>query len=217
MRSHSTRRLGAALVLAVVALALLAAGCGGSSSSGDEGVASIEDDSATPAAETSGETTGSEATDPQQAMLDYAQCMRDNGIDFPDPDFSGGGGLFQIGGEGSDIDPSDPDFQAADEKCQPILEDSRPQLSEEDQQAMQDAFLEYAQCMRDNGIDFPDPDFSEGGGVGVRIGPNSDIDPDDPDFQAADKECQPILEESGVGPPRSGGPDQQTEGGGDGS
>ena len=41
----------------------------------------------------------------QDKMLEFAQCMRDNGVDFPDPDVSGGGGRIQIGGPGG-IDPS---------------------------------------------------------------------------------------------------------------
>jgi hypothetical protein len=49
--------------------------------------------------------------------------MRDEGIDMPDPDFSGGGGLFRMGGPGSGIDPDDPDFRAAQETCQPILQE----------------------------------------------------------------------------------------------
>jgi hypothetical protein len=211
MHPHSRRRLGALLAFAVVVLALLAAGCGGSSSETDDSaVASIDDESsATPAADTSGGTTGAEPEDFQQAALEFTQCMRDHGIDMPDPDFSEGRVGVQIGGPESDIDPSDPDFQAAQEECGEILESARPQLSEEDQQAFQDAFLEYAQCMRDHGIDMPDPDFSEGGG-GVRIGgPDSDFDPNDPDFRAADEECRPILENAGFG----GGPGGRRGGG----
>ena len=44
----------------------------------------------------------------QDKMLEFAKCMRDNGVDFPDPDFSGGGGRIQIGGPGG-IDPSSKD------------------------------------------------------------------------------------------------------------
>ena len=31
------------------------------------------------------------------ARVKFAQCMRDNGVDYPDPDFSGGGGVISIG------------------------------------------------------------------------------------------------------------------------
>jgi hypothetical protein len=208
MRRTSRRRFGAVFVtmLAVVALAVLAAGCGGSSSSGS-GVAVIED-SASPAsdADSSGGTTQAGQEDFQQAALDYAECMRENGIDVPDPDFSGGGGggLF---GPNSDIDPDDPDFQAAQEECGDIIQGSAPQISEEQQQALEDTLLEFAQCMRENGVDVPDPDFSGGGG-GIFVGPggNGEIDPDDPDFQAAQEECGDILQDAGFGGPGGGPP-----------
>ena len=39
-------------------------------------------------------------------MLKFAQCMRDHGVDFPDPQFSGGGVMIQVGGgEAGAIDP----------------------------------------------------------------------------------------------------------------
>jgi hypothetical protein len=55
-------------------------------------------------------------TDPQQALIKFAQCMRDNGVpDFPDPDSEG---RFRgVGHERQD----DPKFQAAFEACQEKL------------------------------------------------------------------------------------------------
>lgn len=49
-----------------------------------------------------------------EQLRKYAQCMRDNGIkNFPDPTDQG----FQIDGNTSGIDPSDPKHQAADKIC----------------------------------------------------------------------------------------------------
>ena len=51
-------------------------------------------------------------------MLKFAQCMRDHGVDFPDPVFSGGGMSIQVGGaEAGGIDPTSKVFQAAQEAC----------------------------------------------------------------------------------------------------
>ena len=105
--------------LAVAAIAgLLLAACGGSDSSE---VANLGDAAGTTTEEGS-ENQASE--DPEEAILAYTECMREEGIDLPDPDFSGelgeGGGSGFLGG--SDIDPNDPDFQAAQEKCQSNLE-----------------------------------------------------------------------------------------------
>jgi hypothetical protein len=55
----------------------------------------------------------------QDQMLAFSRCMREHGIDFPDPQFSGGGAMLSIGGEdGGGIDPNSEEFQAAQEACQ---------------------------------------------------------------------------------------------------
>lgn len=194
--------------LAVAAIAgLLLAACGGSDSSE---VANLGDAAGTTTEEGS-ENQASE--DPEEAILAYTECMREEGIDLPDPDFSGelgeGGGSGFLGG--SDIDPNDPDFRAAQEKCQSNLEGIQGQFDPEDQQALQDAALEFAQCMRDHGFDVPDPDFSEGGpgqggGGGGGIFGDSGLDPDDPDVQAAMEDCQEAFGDLGGGPGGPGGP-----------
>ncbi len=55
----------------------------------------------------------------QDAALANARCMREHGIEnFPDPTFGENGeARIQIG-EGSGIDPEDPDFQEAQEACE---------------------------------------------------------------------------------------------------
>ena len=56
---------------------------------------------------------------PPEAMLAYAQCMRDEGISaFPDPPRSGG---LELDGNAVGIDT--PQFQAADEACKHLLGD----------------------------------------------------------------------------------------------
>jgi hypothetical protein len=71
---------------------------------------------------------------------------------------------------------------------------------------MQDELLAFAQCMRDNGIDMPDPDFGEdgrleagpatdsaddddGSGGPVLRGPFGTLDLSDPATEAAFEEC----------------------------
>jgi hypothetical protein len=57
---------------------------------------------------------------------------------------------------------------------------------------MEDRMVRFAECMREHGIDMPDPDFSDapGGRRGFvqRIGEG--FDPDDPDFKEADEACR---------------------------
>lgn len=55
----------------------------------------------------------------KENLLNYAKCMRDKGIDFPDPTF-GSDGLPQFGANGprGDINRNDPAFEAANSACQ---------------------------------------------------------------------------------------------------
>ena len=61
-----------------------------------------------------------------EAMLDFAKCMREHGIDYPDPQFGGGGMSVQIGGDGSGFDPSSEDFAAASEACAAAMPGGAP-------------------------------------------------------------------------------------------
>ena len=135
----------------------------------------------------------SEARD---AMLAYAQCMRGNGVDMPDPQFDGG----RVMQRGPDVKVPPEKLHKADEACRKHREAIKPpELSDEQRREMRDGALAHARCMREHGIeDFPDPTFDEDGGAQIRIGPGTGLDPDDPDFQAAEKACRdelPDLEE----------------------
>lgn len=120
-------------------------------------------------------------SDEEQAQA-FTQCMRDNGIDMPDPDPNGGGGLAQL--RGSDIDREQ--LMAALEACRDLMPGDLAQRRQDP--AMQEQLREFAQCMRDNGIDVPDPDPNGGFVIG-----GGEIDPDDPEFQAALEACQEFL------------------------
>jgi hypothetical protein len=86
--------------------------------------------------------------------------------------------------------------EAAQGECQKHLEAVRggEAPSEEQQAEMRERALAFAECMRDQGVDFPDPQFSEGGGM--RLG-GPGIDPEDPDFQEAQEACRDEM----PGPP----------------
>jgi hypothetical protein len=92
-----------------------------------------------------------------EKAVKFSECMRDNGVsEFPDPDASG---QLTVDGvvNGSSIDPSAPVWEQAMSSCK----DLQPPgfTGDEDVSAEeQDVRLEFAQCMRDNGVeDFPDP------------------------------------------------------------
>ena len=114
--------------------------------------------------------------------------MRSHGVkDFPDPNAQGG---VQIQANGnSDLNPSNPTFQAAQRACGSLL--PQPTAAQKAQALTQ--LLKFSACMRAHGIkQFPDP-TTQGGGVGIRIqanGSNSDLSPNNPQFQAAQNTCQ---------------------------
>jgi len=192
-------RAGAAGLLLMTVLAACSGGAAPS------GVATLQSPGA---GETVPSASPSASLDPETARLEFARCMREHGVDLPDPG-SGGGGPVTIGGNGVDVE----EMQQAMEACQSILGDAFGAPAEIDPE-MQDKMLEFAQCMRDNGVDFPDPDVSGGGGR-IQIGGPGGIDPSSDEFQAAQEACQDILGEFGPrfqnGPPPGGGDGPTTD------
>jgi hypothetical protein len=101
--------------------------------------------------------TGNDAAANQTEAMNFSECMRDNGVkEFPDPDASG---ELTIDGvlNGSSLDPSTPVWKEAIGACkdlQPPGFTGDQEVSDEEQEVR----LEFAQCIRDNGVeDFPDP------------------------------------------------------------
>ena len=138
--------------------------------------------------------------DLQDAALEFARCMRDQGLDFPDPRPDGDGGV-QIGGPNvGDRDPRK--MERAHEACEKHLDAVEPpELTSAEKAEMKEQALRHSRCMREQGLDFPDPQFSEDGGAMVKIGPGSGLDPRSPKFQRAQKVCAKEFK----GGPRGGG------------
>jgi hypothetical protein len=189
------RRVALLLVMAAL-LVTTATACG--DKSGNDGVATLDGTSSSSDGADGGGDSDSSSKDAEDQALEFSQCMRENGVpDFPDPEFNDDGGISinRSGGPGDSTD------RKAEEKAMKACEDKMPRgggnFSEEDRAKMQDAFLEYAKCMRDHGIDMPDPDFSGGGGA-FRVGVGKDgMDPNDPTFKKADEACHDKLGDLG--------------------
>jgi hypothetical protein len=214
-----TPRRSAMSAAAITCVVGLLAACGGGDDSDSPDVASLDGGTT---AESSPDDTANDdevtEADREQALLDYAECMRDHGIDMPDPQITEeGGGVLIEQDAGPGMDPESDKFQEADAACQPILEDAMGdvEVDPEQQAEMQEQLLEYAQCMRDHGIDMEDPVFDEDGRVEIQAngGPRSGDPRDDEDFQAADEACG---QDGGPVIGNDGGPDEggdQSEGG----
>lgn len=175
-----------------VALLALAAGCGQQDDTA--GVASVKGTGTTGTTGTTAQASAgpTASVDPEEQGRKFAQCMRDHGVDMPDPDSDGGGGVkIRVDAKG---DPSKVDkAMQACRSLSPFGQKGREMTPEQQEKARA-----FAQCMRDNGVDMPDPDFS-GGGIGLRIGgPNSKIKPDDPKLKKAMEACRDKMGPIGV-------------------
>jgi hypothetical protein len=171
-RPTITRKLAAALLAACV---LVVAACG------DDGGGA--------------NSAADRERDAWEAALKYARCMREHGVDQPDPTRESGGGITQkspvIGPNGV----PEAKFREAEQACRKYLEDVEPaELSEEEQQEFREAALANARCMREHGVEnFPDPTFGEDGRPELMIEKNSGIDPKSQEFREAEEACQDTL------------------------
>ena len=155
---------------AVVAMGVLAlASC---SKSGDAGIAHLST-SSNPTASAS----PSAGTSEEQA-LKFAQCMRDNGVDFPDPTVDANGNLSFQGAfrqaQSGGLNPGDSTFRDAMTACQDLMKGLTLGGGRAggafDSSAIQAAMLAYTTCLRGQGLDVGDITF---GGPGLRGGPGS--------------------------------------------
>lgn len=159
-----------ALLLVCGALALPLAACGSSGGGGGDGTAAAADD----AQDTS--------------RLELQQCLRENGVDVSEP-----------GGEGGP--PSDVDMEAMREAlegpCADLARGAFGSISEEDRAEFEDARVRMTACLREQGVDLPEP---EAGRPALMR-----IDPDDEDLQAAMETCRDELPEGMRDGPGPGG------------
>ncbi|MGP3954807.1 hypothetical protein ACTWPT_02320 [Nonomuraea sp. 3N208] len=166
-------------IVATVLLAALATGCAGQQ--GSTGVASVASSSSPPSAGASATPTA----DQEEQGRKFAQCMREHGIPMEDPDPNGGGGLAHLA---QNADSSK--FREAFEACRDSAP-SRVRAQHDPQQVEQ--MRQFAQCMRDNGVDMPDP--NPDGTMGTGEGRN--FNRDDPQFQKAFDACQDKFPRTG--------------------
>lgn len=134
---------------AVAALALAAlslTGCGDAVSRADDGIASAG--GATPGASAS--ASASAPVDRQEAALKFAQCMREHGVDMADPGPDGG---IRITSKKGDRAKTEQALKECEHLMQGAVRDGSGPIDQE----RYDQMVKYAQCMREHGIDMPDP------------------------------------------------------------
>ena len=114
----------------------------------------------------------------------FVDCMRERGIDLPDIDPNGEGGLADL----RDLDIPREELQPALEACREFTDFGGQRDLELDQETL-DQMTAFAECMRENGVDVQDPDPNQGFAFGEE---GTDV-MQDPDFQTAIEACEDLL------------------------
>jgi hypothetical protein len=174
-------RMGLLLGL-LLALPLALAACGGGGGNSD-GVASLGgSNKAIP-------TTSPGGGDPRQKALNWARCMRQHGTNVPDPRFDA---------QGRVIPPEPPavanaqakrKYGAAEQACQQYQTSGGPPPHPPSAQERQQA-LAFASCVRQHGINVPDPQITADG---IYQPLPEGMDRDDPRLRAPRQACEQFL------------------------
>ena len=159
------------LMLIAAATLVLTTACS-KAGGGDDGVASLNGGNNPTGSAQNASGQGSD----EDKMRAFAKCMRENGVDMPDPE--PGGAMRAMPATGGDEFEK---MNKASEACNKLLPNGgKPKpLSPEELDKMR----KTAKCMREHGIDMPDPDPNN---PGVTIG-SRDSDP--AKMEKAMKEC----------------------------
>jgi hypothetical protein len=168
-------------VLAALPLALMLAltGCDSDNGGNDNDVASANDGNQDDGNQDDGGESASPPSEDElyQMQLEYVECLREHGLDVDDPQ-PGEGVQLQIDG-----DPAT--AEAAMEACEDLM--PPPPEGGQDEAEVREDMLEYAQCMRDNGVEeFEDPQPDEGIDIGPQVA-------EDPDFETAQETCDEVF------------------------
>ncbi|MFY1689231.1 hypothetical protein [Plantactinospora sp. WMMB782] len=167
------RRRMSGLWLALPVLGLALAGC----AKADEGPGVASAQGGGGAGPTASASAAAMSNDDRR--LEFAKCMRENGVEMPDPE-PGKGGIRMQRKAGDDPAKA----EAAMEKCRHLLPNGG-QLELTPEQVEQ--VRKMAKCMRENGVpNFPDP---QPDGT-MQLGQGSGIKPDDPKVEAAMEKCR---------------------------
>ncbi|MFI5867848.1 hypothetical protein [Streptomyces sp. NPDC051546] len=117
--------------------------------------------------ESSNSAASGDDTASADAAVKMRKCLRDNGIDAPDPKPGEDSRGMTLGG-GDDPEA----VKKAYEKCGSNV----PGSGKDTPQETKDKALKTAKCMRDHGFDMPDPTFQGNGAGGFMLPEGADRD-----------------------------------------
>lgn len=172
-------------------IAVIVAGCGnGSASTGSGGNSTAASQNNTASSQQNSTTTA------RNKAVKFAECMRANGVSgFPDPNASGELTIDAVA-NGTSVDTNSAAWKQAIVACKGLEPAGFTGHKRSAQQ--QEYALEFAQCMRDNGIkDFPDP-TPDSPLIDTSRMPGSPGARSIPGFQAALDACRDLPPKAGV-------------------
>ncbi|GAA1782097.1 hypothetical protein [Agromyces lapidis] len=151
MTTRTSRGARARLALTGIGLLLALTACTGAPSGGDS--AELK--------------SGGEDAAYEEWSADFVSCMKDEGVDIQMATASGGGDTSDSS-DAVDPDEIDPEAMAAAERtCIDKLGEPPAVPGMPDAEEMNEATLRFSACMRDRGYDYPDPEISADGSVGM--------------------------------------------------
>lgn len=140
--------------------------------------------------------------DDDRAALDFAACMRKQGIEVSDPDGSGRVRMEIRARPGQEFSPRK--VRDATRTCREQTGGGPREPTDAEKTELRDQALKFAKCMRAHGVDMPDP--GAGGGIMLRRG--GALDPSSSAFKRAEAACHdlmPTLPGTGDAAPAAGG------------
>ncbi|HVX31781.1 MAG TPA: hypothetical protein VHA80_01465 [Solirubrobacterales bacterium] len=151
---------------------------------------------------------GDDLASREEAQLEFAECMREHGVDVPDPKPGQTGVVFGTvkggpagkGKTSGGINPEDPATKKALKACESKLPKGQ-KMSPQQEEKFKEAALAFSRCMREHGVNMPDPQFDGQGKVAMKI-EKGGLDPSSPAFEEAQEACR----EKVPGGPVIGGP-----------
>ena len=170
MTTLSTKRVRRSAGAALAAAILFLASCSGGEEDATE-VATLQaddpalEDAADAATREDAENSNQDLS-PDEAALQFSQCMRDEGLDFPDLSVDADGNI-ELREAFQTVDRNAEGFREAREACGEFLAQAgfggggRGQALEDTD--VQDALLEFSECVRQAGYDVGDLTLERGG------------------------------------------------------
>ncbi|MFE9398492.1 hypothetical protein [Streptomyces flavidovirens] len=165
------RTRSAAVASGFAVLALFASACSGGSGGTDSGSDGTSNDSGTNAGKASDDAAK------------HRKCLRDNGLDVPDPKPGQDERGMTISGDGMSKEAMEKALKACAGKGGPGSAGGGIT------QADKDKMIKHAQCMRENGYNMPDPKFDGGMAQAMPMPKGAEKEK----FEKANKACESIV------------------------